>query len=200
MKSSVNKDHLLYGLGGILLIVVLFFSYKQTEIKKNYNPLSQKMSVPSGMPTFEELSKNKLTVLYFGFLSCPDVCPTTLSEVTKIFKTFSPEKLNNMVFLFVDLDPERDSLEKMINYTSHFHSKITPAIVELKSLNLFTNSFGIVFMKVPLKSAMGYTIDHSTQMVMLSPDQKETQIILHDDSKDKKTATINSFYQKYFKQ
>jgi protein SCO1/2 len=177
----------------------LWFSYSQTKSKQNYNPYDQVLNTSLGEKPLSHFSKGKMTVLYFGFLTCPVICPTTLSEITSLLKEFSEEELSNISVLFIGLDPERDTLKKMMNYTKNFHPKIIPANLDLKSLDLFTAAFGIAFMKVPLKSSMGYTIDHSTQILVVSPDQKEIKMILHDDSRALKKAALLTYYKNYFK-
>lgn len=163
---------------------ILIFSYFQIRGERNYNPFNQALKTSTGPITLNDLKKeNKITLMYFGFLSCPDICPTTLSTMGKAFKTLSQEKLDRIEFLFIGLDPERDTMERMVKYSSYFHPKIHPVILNLKELDLFTRFFGVVFMKMPVKSKMGYTIDHSTDIIVLSPEGKILQPIAHGSPK-----------------
>lgn len=158
----------------------LIFSYIQIRGERNYNPFSQSLKTADGGLTLGQLrAEKKIVLLYFGFLSCPDVCPTTLSLMSGVFKSLSKEQLDKIEFLFIDLDPEKDTLERMIKYSSYFHPKIIPAMLTLKELDLFTRYFGVVFMKIPLKSKMGYTIDHSTDIIVLSSEGKMLSSISH---------------------
>lgn len=174
------KEHLKFVVATLFLMAILIFSYLQIRGERNYNPFNQSLKTSTGLITLNDLKKeNKITLMYFGFLSCPDICPTTLSAMGKAFKTLSEEKLDRIEFLFIGLDPERDTVERMVKYSSYFHPKIRPVLLNLKELDLFTRFFGVVFMKIPVKSKMGYTIDHSTDIIVLSPEGKILQPIAH---------------------
>ena len=198
MNKIYSKDFFKSLFAILILLSVFYYSYQQIEMKKRYNPFTQKLISPNGTITLDDNHHGKLTFLYFGFLSCPDVCPTTLAEISSILKTLSPQQLEKMTFLFVGLDPERDSIERMAKYASHFHEKIIPVTLDPTSLGLFANAFEVSFRKVPLKSTMGYTIDHSTQIVVLSPDRKESHFLLHEETRALKLARINMLLKKYF--
>ena len=186
MGKFVSREILKNIIYTVILISVLTFSYLKTKKESEYNPFKLK-----------ELNNNKITLLYFGFLSCPDACPTTLSKISAVFKEMSPELLSKVSFLFIDLDPERDTFLKLQNYTAFFHPKIIPISLSLEELSLFSRYFGISFLKVPLKSAMGYTIDHSTQIVVVSPDRKILKEIEHDTPKKNILLELNKLIVQY---
>lgn len=198
MNKILSKDIFKSLMAVLVLVGVFYYSYEQTHQKKRYNPFAQKLISPGGIISLDESTKDKLVFLYFGFLSCPDACPTTLSEMSSIFKSLTPKKLEKIRFIFIGLDPERDSIDRMAKYTSHFHEKITPVTLDLASLGAFTSAFGISYSKVQLKSSMGYTIDHSTQIVILSPDKKESYFLEHDITRDQKIDHINKYLKQYF--
>ncbi len=179
-KLNISMKNLKFFASTLALMSVLIFSYLQLRAQRNYNPFREQLRTPDGTITLSELrADNKIILMYFGFLSCPDVCPTTLSSMSKVFKSLTKERLDQIEFLFVGLDPEKDSMEKMIKYSSNFHPKIKPVMLDLKELDLFTKYFGVAFMKIPVKSKMGYTIDHSTDIIVVSPEGKMLQPISH---------------------
>ncbi len=198
MKILLTKESLKAFLAALTLIIVLSFSFKKMNEKKHFDPFLVEMNSPERSINLKDIKKDKITLLYFGFLACPDVCPTTLSTMTALFKNMPEEKLRRINFVFVTLDPERDTMDKMKTYVSHFHPKIIPVVIPLENLELFTQYFGIAFMKVPLKSQMGYTIDHSTQIVVLSPEGKILTPILHSYSKPLMISQINQLLKDYF--
>lgn len=171
-------------LSTVALMAILIFSYLFTKKETEYNPFSLPLNTSKGVTTLSDLKKGKLTLMYFGFLTCPDACPTTLSTVGATFKEMTPAELEKINFLFVDLDPERDTLERLKEYAGYFHPKIISVSMPLKDLDPFTRFFGVVFMKVPLKnSKMGYTIDHSTGILVMNPDGKILPHIEHGTNK-----------------
>ena len=203
MLKKVNnqkfKSLTFFLLASFILGAALWYSHQRSNTQSNYDPYKQSLISPLGERSLSHFSDGKMTIMYFGFLTCPVICPTTLSELSSLLKEFNQEELSNISVLFISLDPERDTLEKMVSYTNHFNKKIIPVILDLKSLHLFTEAFGIVFMKVPLRSSMGYTIDHSTQVLVVSPDQKEIKMLLHDDSRALKKASLLTYYKNFFK-
>lgn len=178
-------------LSTLALMAILIFSYLYTKKQTDFNPFTLPLQTSKGTATLQDLKKGKITLMYFGFLSCPDVCPTTLSTVGASLKELTPEELAKLNFLFVDLDPERDSLIKLKEYSEYFHPLITAVSIPLKDLEPFTRYFGIVFMKIPLKnSKMGYTIDHSTGILVMSEDGKILPHIEHGTNKTVLVPTI----------
>ncbi len=198
MKALFSKESLKSFAAALILISVLVFSCQYKKQNKIYNPFTQELKTPVGVVNLKTLKENKITLLYFGFLACPDVCPTTLSTMTTVFKSLPQSKLDKINFFFISLDPERDTLLRMKEYAAHFHPKVMPAVLSLTDLELFTTYFGIAFLKVPLKSQMGYTIDHSTQVVVLSPEGKILTPILHSYTKLLLIGQINQLLKDYF--
>lgn len=164
-------------------MAVFIFSYLYTKKEREYHAFSQVVQTPVGEKRFSDLIQGKPTLIYFGFLNCPEACPTTFSLMSRVFKELSSDDLNKFNFVFVDLDPERDTLDRMTKYTGYFHEKIFPVIVPLKDLDSFTRFFGIAFMKVKLESTMSYTIDHSVDVIVLSKEGKFLELIHHDSPK-----------------
>ena len=198
MKFLFKGESLKSFSAALALLSVLVFSYQNRRVESHFDPFYVKLNSPSGELYLKDLKKGKITLIYFGFLACPDICPTTLSTMTSLFKNLPKEKLDKINFLFIDVDPERDTLEKMKIYVSHFHPKILPIIISLESLELFARYFGVAFMKIPLNSKMGYTIDHSTQIVVLSPEGKILTPILHSYSKQLIASQVNQLLRDYF--
>lgn len=121
------------------------------------------------------------TLVFIGFTFCPDVCPTTLAELAQAQNRWSalPESTRPRV-LFVSVDPERDSIEKIGEYAHAFHKDTLAATADLPTLEAFTKSLSMVFAKVPLGDdapADQYTIDHSAMLVLLDPQGRMAGII-----------------------
>ncbi len=176
----LSKENIKTLLATIALMAILIFSYLSTKKESEFNPFTLKLNTGGSTIALNELKDQKIVLMYFGFLSCPDACPTTLSKMAAVFKTMPPEMLDKISFVFVDLDPERDTIEKLKEYAGFFHPKILPVSLTPGDLNLFTKFFGVAFMKVPLKSQMGYTIDHSTHIIVLSPKGEIVDHLEHD--------------------
>lgn len=175
-----TKNMILNFLFVAILGGALFYSYQNNNKSQKNDHLNISLETPLGAKSIADFA-GKYNLVYFGFLTCPDICPTTLKTFSSVFKEMKNEELDNIQMLFIDLDPERDSLEGMKIYTSHFHSKIVPMRTNLENLKKITDAFGIYFKKVPLKeSNMSYTIDHSTGILYLDPKGNVISVIDHD--------------------
>jgi protein SCO1/2 len=195
----ISKSTIKTAIQATILMGLLIIPYLMTKKNRDFNPLTLSLPTDTGEITLGELKKeNKLVLMYFGFLSCPDICPTTLSLMARVFKDIPKDKLDNITFLFIDLDPERDKLSDLRTYTSFFDTKTIPVSLSLENLERFTRFFGVAFMKVPLESQMGYTIDHSTDIIMISPKGEVLPPIHHNSPKSVVSVQINDALKKYF--
>ena len=107
-------------------------------------------------PLTAENLKGHWTVVFVGFTHCPDVCPTTLTDLAKAQKIWAEAKLPNAPrVLFVSIDP------------AYFHPDTLSATAAEPQLGTFTRDLGLVYMKVPQGDS--YTMDHSATLVLLNP-------------------------------
>ncbi|MDP1734679.1 MAG: SCO family protein [Sulfuritalea sp.] len=126
---------------------------------------------PRGRVVTQESFRGRFQLIAFGFISCPDVCPTTLLGFRNIIEALG-DKAGRLQPLFITVDPERDSASVLREYTSAFH----PAILGLRGspelLQRAADSFRVRYEKVrePGAAADIYTMDHSTGMYLLDGD------------------------------
>jgi len=118
------------------------------------------------------------TLVFIGFTSCPDVCPMTLAELAKAQHQWQalPEATRPRV-LFVSVDPERDTPERLGQYAHAFHPETIAATADLPALEAFTRSLSLVFAKVPLGRGDDYTIDHSAAIAVLDPEVRLAGVV-----------------------
>lgn len=163
-----------------LLAVIFGYSYYVQKSRVSFDPLNYELRTPDGKITLNKLKRqHKAIFMYFGFLSCPEACPTTLGTMANVITSLPKDKLEQVAFVFIDLDPERDSLSDIKNYTEFFHKKIIPVSIPKEDLDRFTEKFGIVYMKEKIESQMDYTINHSTDIIVLGQDGKLLPFIEH---------------------
>lgn len=120
-----------------------------------------------GMAFHLSAERGRVTLVYFGFTSCPDLCPTTLADLQQVRKKLGPDA-SKVAVLFVTLDPERDTPAQLGRYMALFD----PAFVGLtgtgEQLAAARSAFGVTAKRVELSSsALGYTIDHSSLIYVL---------------------------------
>ena len=105
--------------------------------------------------------KGKAVVMFFGYTQCPDVCPTTLTEMQQVMTLLGP-KSDKVQVLFVTVDPDRDTAAILKQYVPSFDSRflgLRPA--DEAALEKVTKDFKIYYKKVPGNSPGSYTMDHS---------------------------------------
>lgn len=116
------------------------------------------------------------TLIFLGFTHCPDVCPTTLADLAAAQKSWQTIPSHSRPrLLFVSVDPERDSPERIGSYTAYFHPDTLAATAPEPALHDFATSLGMVYMKVP--QADGYSMDHSSTLVVIDPQGRQAGLI-----------------------
>lgn len=102
--------------------------------------------------------------VFFGFTNCPDICPTTLLDVSNHLRELgsSADRLN---VVFITVDPERDTPEMLRTYLANFDPRIIGLTGTLKEIADVARAYRIIFEKVPTSG--GYTINHSASMLLM---------------------------------
>ncbi len=114
--------------------------------------------------------KGKVVVMFFGYTQCPDVCPTTLTEMQQVMALMGPQA-DKVQVLFVTLDPERDTAAILKQYVPAFDPRflgLRPA--DEAALEQVTKDFKIYYKKVPGSSPGSYTMDHTAGSYAFDPE------------------------------
>lgn len=104
--------------------------------------------------------KGKAVVVFFGYTQCPDVCPTSLSELAGAKQLLGPDG-EKMQGLFISVDPERDTAVVMKAYMANFDPSFLALLPTPEELPDLTKAFRIYYKKVPGPTPTSYTMDHS---------------------------------------
>jgi protein SCO1/2 len=114
----------------------------------------------NGQPRTLADFKGKVVVVFFGYTQCPDVCPTTLSELAGIKKALASEA-ERLQVIFITLDPQRDTPELMAGFVPAFDSSFLGLWGEQAVIDKVAKDFKVFAQKVPSKDGKSYTIDHT---------------------------------------
>ena len=107
--------------------------------------------------------RGKLVLIYFGFASCPDVCPTSLGIMKSALKLLQESEQENIAGLFISIDPERDTPELTENYAQYFHPNFHGLSGKPEAIAQVAKRYNVLYKKMDTsESAMGYTLDHSS--------------------------------------
>ena len=123
--------------------------------------------------------KGKVVVMFFGYTQCPDICPTTLTEMQQVMTLLGPQS-DKVQVLFVTVDPERDTAEILKQYVPAFDSRFLGLRPEDEAaLEKVTKDFKIYYKKVPGTKPGSYTMDHSAGSYVFDPESRLRLYIKH---------------------
>ncbi|HEX2492895.1 MAG TPA: SCO family protein [Steroidobacter sp.] len=122
-----------------------------------------------GRPFDAARLKGRWSLLFFGFTSCPDVCPTTLAVLAQVEKKLTdlPPAQRPQVIL-ASVDPQRDTPERLAKYVKFFSPTFIGVTAEPAALEEFARTMGVPVIKTPTGEG-GYTVDHSASVFAVNP-------------------------------
>jgi len=108
-------------------------------------------------------------LLFFGFTACPDVCPTTLSDMRQLFGQLPPEVRVQLQLVLVSADPARDTPEALRTYLGYYRAGFKGLTGEMPQLQQLSKALGLPF--VPAQQTHGeYSVSHSGNLAIVGPD------------------------------
>lgn len=176
MTRLFQRWYILAALGVLVLVGTWWYSTRET-----FNGLELAEPVPA--PVFQLPSadgeifslsdeKGKVVLMYFGYTYCPDACPATLRVYEQVADRLEDES-DRVKMVFISVDPERDTPERMAEYMARFGNHVTGLVGTEEELEAVWEAYGIRAERVDLPdSALGYTVIHTTQTFLIDPDGK----------------------------
>lgn len=135
-----------------------------------------------GNTVTEAALKGHPSALFFGYTYCPDVCPTTLFEISAWLEKLGPDA-DDLGVYFVSVDPERDTRELLAEYLSAFDPRITGLTGTPEAVAEIVKGYRVFARKVPLDSG-GYLMDHTAAIYLLDSDGTLTGTIDYQEDPD----------------
>jgi len=123
--------------------------------------------------------RGKAVVLFFGFTHCPDVCPTTLADMAQVKRSLGPLGERVQV-LFVTVDPERDTQDKLAKYVPAFDPGFLGLRGDPEATRAVAKEFKVYFEKRPGATPGEYTVDHSAQSYVIDPQGRLRLFVRHE--------------------
>jgi protein SCO1 len=151
--------------------------FKSTDITGVDYGKSLDLTDHTGKPRHLQDFRGKAVVLFFGFTHCPDVCPTTLAEMSQALKQLGPDADRVQVVL-VTVDPERDTREALAKYVTAFDPRFLGMYGDMEATRRVAKDFKIYFEK--RKTGDSYSIDHSAQSYIIDPQGRLRLLVRHD--------------------
>jgi len=116
--------------------------------------------------------KDQWTMVFFGFTNCGYLCPTTMAELAKTYRLLEQNGVNPLPnIVMISIDPERDTLEKLKQYSTSFDPHFSGARGDEAVVKGMTHEMGVAYMKVTTPSAdpANYDIQHSGAVMLFNP-------------------------------
>ncbi len=166
----------------ILGLVIGNFYFKPVDTKSG-----QYVDPPGGDFTLQSKdgpvslsdSDGKVRLLYFGYTFCPDVCPTSLARIGAAFKKLNEEELKQVQGILVSVDPDRDTVEKLADYTKYFHPKIVGVTGKKEQIDEIAKRYDVKYRKAEGSTAASYLVDHTAYIFVLDKKGKISEYLPH---------------------
>jgi protein SCO1/2 len=112
--------------------------------------------------------QGKVVVVFFGFVHCPDVCPTTLARFATVMKALGPDAERVQVLL-VTVDPARDTADVLAKYVTAFNPTFLGLTGDAAAIERTTKEFRVIYQRQPGQTPDTYTVDHSSGVYVFDP-------------------------------
>jgi len=124
--------------------------------------------------------KGKVAVLYFGYTSCPDICPSSLAIMSAALKKLDEEESKQVQPILISLDPERDTVEKLKEYVHYFMPNMIGLKGNKEETKRIAKNYHVNFRKTDVDSALSYVVDHASIYFIIGKDGNLFSHLLHD--------------------
>ena len=174
----MNKTYLIYGLA--LIILSMIYLGDGQEEKPNFTRINADHLFLEENKTYRttindsfnnDSLKNHITLVFFGYASCPDFCPDTLAKMNKLFKTVSENNQNKKLqLLFISIDP-KDEMEVMKKYVEYFNKDFIGMPMNDNNLDKVIKKAGVYVKKVSSEGDIDF-YDHTGAIFIVNSDAK----------------------------
>ena len=170
-------------IGGVALALGIWFSLQST-VQRGQAPTGLEATYlpePRPLPGFtlvddagrgfdRDRLQDHWTLLFFGFTHCPDICPTTLVELTALQEALTAAGLDDAVrVVFVTVDPARDTADRLQAYIRNFNDRFTGVTGELEQIDVLARAVGIAHIRHGEPDSPDYRVDHGSSILLINP-------------------------------
>jgi len=153
----------------IIFAATQWVAKSEGQVAESFRP-SFALADGAGTTRTSDEFQGKFLLVFFGFTNCPDVCPTTLSEVAQVMDDLGPDA-GKVQPVFISVDPERDRRLGLDAFTKAFHPSILGLAGDEPATRAAANSFKIFYEREDDPNALdGYAMSHSPALYLIGPD------------------------------
>ena len=177
---------LLLFLGAIFAVTGLSLTPHVAEIGGPFHLVDQ-----NGKPFSDQDMKGKPYLVFFGFTHCPDICPTTLFEMSQLMRKLGPDA-DRTGALFITVDPGRDTTAVIKDYLASFDPHLRGLTGDQAAIDQATKDYRVYAKKVPLQGG-DYTMDHTAMVYLMDKDGQFVAPFLLDRSADAEATELRRY-------
>ena len=143
--------------------------------------------------------KNRWSLLFFGYTSCPDVCPTNLFNLAQAYDQLPASIKDQLDIIFVSVDPERDTPQALNQYVRHFHDDFQGVTGKSSQIAKLADQLSVSYFLPKSRSNKNYEVAHTADYFLLSSDARLVARMNHEQQADEIASTISVAWR-YFNQ
>nr|WP_067285934.1 SCO family protein [Marinobacterium profundum] len=133
------------------------------------------------------------SVLYIGYASCPDVCPTSLAVMAQSFLRLEASDQQRVRGIFISVDPKRDTPEVLATYSAFFHPSLVGLTGSRAQIDAVTKSYGAYYrISEQADSALAYNVDHSSRLYLIDGDGQLLEVLSDSITSDELAAKLRT--------
>ena len=188
-----------YALIGIALGLALLLGL---ALHLRSEPVAHGIKLPPGSdfvlqsadgPVDSKTLRGKVLLIYFGYTHCPDVCPASLAAGGQALNALTPAEQAKVRLMMVSVDPGRDTLQHLKEYTAFFHPQLTGITGSPEEIAALAKAFGAGYIKQPAKADGSYAIDHTVSTYVIDREGKLVAVLDIGTPTDKLLATVRKY-------
>lgn len=186
-QSNHTKKILMYGLGTLVVLALIGFAIWWVRPPEMHGVVLQSpqrltdftLDGSTGEPVSLSDFRGKPVLIYFGYTFCPDVCPTTLNDLTDTMEALG-KKADDVQVIMVSVDPERDTPEQLASYLKYFDPRFIGMTGAKEDIDAAATQFGVFYEAHEGTAATGYLVDHTSTVALVDEDGYLREIFSFD--------------------
>jgi protein SCO1 len=145
-----------------------------------------------GAEVTEQDFAGRYMLVYFGYTYCPDICPLSLANMTRAVDLLSPDQADQVVPIFITVDPERDTVNQLAEYAPLFHPRLVALTGSPEAIKAAAQAYRVYFAKAGKDGTDDYLMDHSTFIYLMGPDGRYVRHFAHNAAPEEIAAGIGA--------
>jgi len=199
VKRNLLIKLTLGGIGICLLVIVGSFF---TDPPKKTEPDPAQLFNPSGNFTLTGTSgepfqlqdlRGNIVLLFFGYTSCPDACPSTLAKLQRAFNLLSKEQIEHVQTIFISVDPERDNPKLLKEYVEYFGVNAIGLTGTKAEIDNVVKAYHAHYMIIPGRTSNWYSINHTTTVFLHDKQGKVRYRFLYEETPEQLAEAIRKY-------